>query len=81
MFTMKRMKFVSDYVSIDAAARPYGGSHRFYSLAAGAQQLPQRLPHRGAPIRVAVHQTRRPIRQHRGGEVRNGEHTRQMHAD
>jgi hypothetical protein len=44
MFTMQRMKFVGDYVNLDSAAAPYGGSHRFYSLAAGHSGFPNGFP-------------------------------------
>ena len=44
MFTMQRMKFVGDYVNIDSVAAPYGGSHRFYSLAAGHNSFPNGFP-------------------------------------
>jgi hypothetical protein len=44
MFTMQRMKFVGDYVNLDSATAPYGGSHRFYSLAAGHNGFPNGFP-------------------------------------
>jgi hypothetical protein len=44
MFTMQRMKFVGDYVNLDTATAPYGGSHRFYSLAAGHNGFPNGFP-------------------------------------
>ena len=44
MFTMQRMKFVGDYVNLDTATAPYGGSHRFYSLAAGHSGFPNGFP-------------------------------------
>ncbi len=44
MFTMQRMKFLGDYVNIDTAMAPYGGSHRFYSMAAGHNSFPNGFP-------------------------------------
>jgi hypothetical protein len=44
MFTMQRMKFVGDYVNLDTAKAPYGGSHRFYSLVAGHNGFPSGFP-------------------------------------
>ena len=40
MFTMQRMNFVGDYINLDTATAPYGGSHRFYSLVAGHSGFP-----------------------------------------
>ena len=49
MFTMERMKFVGDFVNVDTAKAPYGGSHRFYSLVAGHNGFPGPPPN-GFPM-------------------------------
>ena len=44
MFTMQRMNYVGDYVNLDTATAPYGGSHRFYSLSVGHSGFPNGFP-------------------------------------
>jgi hypothetical protein len=44
MFTMQRMSYVGDYVNLDTATAPYGGSHRFYSLKVGHSGFPNGFP-------------------------------------
>ncbi|HVX93258.1 MAG TPA: hypothetical protein VHK47_00005, partial [Polyangia bacterium] len=44
MFTMQYMHFVGDFVNLDTATAPYGGSHRFYSLKAGHSGFPNGFP-------------------------------------
>jgi hypothetical protein len=44
MFTMQRMNFVGDFVNLDNATAPYGGSHRFYRLSVGHSGFPNGFP-------------------------------------
>ena len=44
MYTMQYMHFTGDYVNVDTAKAPYGGSHRFYSLNTGHAGFPGSFP-------------------------------------